>query len=158
MVTADPANVRLAVAMPDPRLPSLDLVLAEARSERQTQLSHFEALDAKAGVVLGFAGVLVALAPDRADPLLLAGRCFGVLSGLAALASFWPRHFWLTDLTWLRDRYLSSEMVFAKLQLVDAMVVEALQVKIALNRKTFTLKAAMAGLALAVLFVAAATA
>jgi hypothetical protein len=79
--------------MAGPHLPSLDLVLDEARSEREAQLVHFEALDAKAGVVLGFAGALVALAPQRADPLIVMGRLLAVVSGLAALSSFWPRQF-----------------------------------------------------------------
>ncbi len=144
--------------MSPPSLPPLDLVLEEARSERQTQLVHFEALDAKAGVVLGFAGALVALAPSRSDALLAVARSFGVISGLAALSSFWPRRYWLTDLKSLRERYLTSESAFTKLRVLDAMVVEAAQVRDALIRKGKLLKIAMAALALAVTFVAAASA
>jgi hypothetical protein len=139
-------------------LPSIDLVLEEARSERQGQLLHFEALDAKAGVVLGFAGALVALAPTQADPLLVLGRSLGVISGLAALSSFWPRRYWLTDLRSLREGYLTSEVAFTKLRLIDAMVVETTQVKETLIRKARLLKIAMAALALSVSSVAAASA
>jgi hypothetical protein len=141
--------------VPRPQLPSLDLVLEEARSERQAQLVHFEALDAKAGVVLGFAGALVALAPDRAELLIVAGRFFAVISGIAALGSFWPRAFWLTDLRSLRDKYLTAEEAFTKLNLVDATVAEAAQVRDVLIRKSRLLKGAM--VALAVISVAAAT-
>jgi hypothetical protein len=40
---------------------SLEIVLEEARAERAAQLQHFDALDAKAGVLLGFSAALVAL-------------------------------------------------------------------------------------------------
>jgi len=137
-------------------LPSIDLVLEEARSARAAQLVHFEALDAKAGVVLGFAGALVALAPDRADPLIVIGRFGAVLSGMAALGSFWPRQYWLTDLRVLRDKYLTAQIEFTKLNVLDATVAESAQARNMLILKARLLKAAMVSLALAVLCVAAA--
>ena len=42
-------------------LPSLDVVAGQVAAERETMNSHAESLDSKAGVVLGFAGVLVGL-------------------------------------------------------------------------------------------------
>lgn len=45
-------------------LQSLDELATLAETERMMQIGHFEALDGKAGIVLGFAGALVALAPD----------------------------------------------------------------------------------------------
>ena len=144
--------------MPQAHLPSLDLLIEEARTQREAQLVHFEALDAKAGVILGFAGALVALAPSRADLVLLGGRFLAVISGIAALRSFWPRRYWLTDLRTLRDKYLTAEAAFTKLKLVDATVAEAAQVEDALIRKARMLKVAMVALALAVTFVAAASA
>ena len=110
-------------------LPSVELVLDEARVERAHQLVHFEALDAKAGGLLGFAGALVALAPDRLEPLIVMGRVAAVLSGLAALGSFWPRTYWLTDLRALRDKYLTAEVTFTQLKLLDATVAESEQVR-----------------------------
>jgi hypothetical protein len=44
-----------------PDLPSLDLVAGQVAAERETMNSHAESLDTKAGVVLGFAGVMVGL-------------------------------------------------------------------------------------------------
>jgi hypothetical protein len=41
--------------------PSLDLLIEINQSERDAQLSHFDSLDTKAGLVLGFAGVLIGL-------------------------------------------------------------------------------------------------
>lgn len=46
------------------KLPSIEIVLEEVRFEREAQLQHFDSLDAKAGILLGFAGALVALAPS----------------------------------------------------------------------------------------------
>ncbi|MGB8361963.1 MAG: hypothetical protein WCE80_11260, partial [Acidimicrobiia bacterium] len=54
------------------------------RSERIAQLSHFDSLDTKAGLVLGFAGVLIAVARDTDS---LAGITSIVFAGLAAVAA-----------------------------------------------------------------------
>lgn len=43
---------------------SLDLLLEINQAERQAQLGHFDSLDTKAGLVLGFASVLIALGSD----------------------------------------------------------------------------------------------
>ena len=43
------------------RISSLDLLIEINQSERDAQLSHFDSLDTKSGLVLGFAGVLIAL-------------------------------------------------------------------------------------------------
>ncbi len=45
----------------DQQLPSLAIVLAQVVAVRETMNAHAESLDGKAGVVLGFAGVLVGL-------------------------------------------------------------------------------------------------
>ena len=42
-------------------LPSMQMIAAQVATERETMKSHAESLDTKAGVVLGFAGVLVGL-------------------------------------------------------------------------------------------------
>lgn len=142
--------------MARPHLPSLEIVLEEARSEKQAQLIHFEALDSKAGVLLGFSGALVALAPDRADPLIVIGRFMAVVSGMSALASFWPRDFSMTHLRSLRDKYLSSEAAFTRLTLVDATIAQAIQVRGVLMWKARLLKMAMTSLGAAVICVSAA--
>jgi hypothetical protein len=38
---------------------SLNLLIEINQSERDAQLSHFDSLDTRAGLVLGFAGVLI---------------------------------------------------------------------------------------------------
>ena len=68
---------------------SLDLLLEINQSERHAQLSHFDGLDTKAGLVLGFAGVLIALGNETVS---LFGIAAAFTAG-AAVASFWPRRF-----------------------------------------------------------------
>ena len=133
---------------------SLDLVLEEVRSERQLQLSHFDAIDTKAGIVLGFAGALVALAPPRAELLLDLGRALAVVCGFLCLWTFWPRRYWSTSLRPFRDKYLASELEFAKIHLLDTQIGMADRRSETLASKAMRLKLAMLALALAVLLTA----
>lgn len=68
------------------RLSSLELVAREVKSGLDQQLRHFEGLDTKAGIVLGFAGVLVALS-GKIEPLF--GRIGLGLAAVAALMAVW---------------------------------------------------------------------
>ena len=43
----------------DQQLPSLAIVLAQVVAEREAMNAHAESLDGRAGVVLGFSGILV---------------------------------------------------------------------------------------------------
>lgn len=127
---------------------SLDLRLQTVSSERAAQLSHFDALDAKAGITLGFAGGLIAVSPDLA--VVPRGIALGLLalSAASAAASFWPRRLPALQVGNLR-RYLHAEAEFTKLTLHDtylAMVQEGWE---AAQRKVRLLRLAMASLALA---------
>ncbi len=64
------------------RLPSLDLLLDLVQQERNKQLAHLDALDNKAGIVLGFAGLLITLAPD----VPVGFQLVGVVAGAASIA------------------------------------------------------------------------
>jgi hypothetical protein len=72
--------------------PSLELVLDQVASERNAINTHTDSLDTKAGLVLGFSGVLVGLSAtaqqvDFKSTLFRAGLEVAVLAaGLAALA------------------------------------------------------------------------
>lgn len=101
------------------RLSSLELVASEVRSELEQQFRHFEGLDTKAGIVLGFAGVLVALSGKVQG--LFGGVGLG-LAAVAALLSVWaflPRRFPILDLGELRQGYLTAEPEFTELHLLD---------------------------------------
>jgi hypothetical protein len=132
---------------------SLDPILQEARLEREAQARHFDALDAKAGVILGFAGAIVALVPGG-NQLVDIGRLAAAASGLAALYSFWPRGFGEVDVRRLRDLYLGSDPEFTKLLLLDTQVglVEAMVA--VLGQRAKRLQAAMLALGSATLLTA----
>jgi hypothetical protein len=130
---------------------SIDVVVDEVRSERGAQLSHFDAIDTKAGVLLGFAGAIVALSGGSTGSLVGLGRIAAVLAGLLALGSFWPRKYWTTDLRGLRDSYLAAEPEFTRLHLVDSQIVFAERAHHTLERKALLLKGSMEALGLAIL-------
>jgi len=133
---------------------SLDLVLEEVRSERDLHLAHFDAIDTKAGIVLGFAGALVALAPPRAKLLLDLGRALAVVCGFLCLWTFWPRRYWSTNLRPFREKYLAAELEFTKIHLLDTQIGMAHRMSEILATKAMRLKLAMIALALAVLLTA----
>jgi hypothetical protein len=136
---------------------SLQFIAEEVRQERLIQLRHFDALDLKAGIVLGFAGALVALGPI-ANVLADIGRLVAVVSGLIAIVAFWPRRYWATNLATLRDVYLGSEPVFTRLRLLDTHIAMSRELVTTLQRKALLLKLAMVGLLVAASFTATALA
>lgn len=82
-------------------------------------MRHFEGLDAKAGILLGFAAALVALAIGERGLLARIGTGLAVASALAAVWAFFPRLYPVLDLRNLRERYLRAEPAFTKLALMD---------------------------------------
>jgi len=114
---------------------SLDVVRDEARAERAGQVANFDSIDTKAGILLGFAGALVALSREGSSLALQLGRGLGVLSGFLSLWTFWPRRFWSTDLRPLRDKYLAAEPAFSKLRLLDTHIEMAERVAEVIRRK-----------------------
>jgi hypothetical protein len=129
---------------------SLEPILEELKTEREFQLRHFDALDAKAGIILGFAGALVALSPSG-GPLIDVGRYAAVASGLLSLWAFWPRRFWSMSLRPLRDLYLASEPAFTRLRILDTQIEMTEQLSRTLHEKARRLKLGMVTLAGAIL-------
>lgn len=117
------------------------------------QLRHFDGLDNKAGIVVGFAGVVVAIA-EGLKLLAIAGRLAAVVAALLALWSFLPRTYPVLDTRKLRDRYLRADPEFTKLHLLDTQIRMEERASALLDRKAFRLKLAVGFLAAAVLFIA----
>lgn len=90
------------------------------QQERDKQLAHLDALDGKAGIVLGFAGLLITLAPDVPLGFQAVGIATGATSVALALASFWPRRFPVLEPSALR-RYLRAEESFTRLTVLDTL-------------------------------------
>lgn len=98
---------------------SIDVLSDEVHEQLATQLGHFESLDAKAGVLLGFAGLFVVFAPDTGNALVGAARVAGVVSAAASLLTFMLRRYPAVDLVPLRENYLAAEPAFTRLRLLD---------------------------------------
>ena len=128
----------------------IDVVAEEVRAQRETLRVHFDAVDTKAGILLGFAGAITALTARPLGRLSTAGLVAAVSSGLLALMSFWPRRYWRTDLSQLRAKYLAAEPAFARISLLDSQIVMAERSNVTLAWKVRFLKLAMLSLALAV--------
>jgi hypothetical protein len=104
--------------MPDGS-PSLDLILDEAHRLIDVQLRHFEALDTRSGIVIGFAGTTVALA--RGGNIFTSiGRGLAATAALFALLGFVPRWFASIDLRDVRDKYARAEPAVTQAELVSA--------------------------------------
>ena len=128
----------------------IDVVADEVHDERVALLAHFDAVDTKAGVVLGFAGAIAALSSRPTGVATGASLVAATVSGLSALMSFWPRRYWRTDLESLRAKYLSADPAFARISLLDSQIVMAGRSYGALRWKVRFLKLAMLALACAV--------
>lgn len=132
---------------------SIDPILDLARREHEAQQPHFDSLDSKAGILLGFSGALIALAPVGAPLLVDLGRGVAALAAGLALSTFWPRRYQILNLRILRDRYLAAEPAFTLRRILDthiSMFESNLRV---LETKSHRLKLAMVALALAASFI-----
>ena len=103
----------------EPHPNSIEILGSEVREQLASQLVHLEAVDAKAGVVLGFAGLLVAVAPDTGPGWAAVSRLAGVVAAVLALLAFFPREYPLVDLTQLRRSKLGSQPDELRLALMD---------------------------------------
>jgi hypothetical protein len=128
----------------------IDIVNDEVRAERVALLAHFDAVDTKAGVVLGFAGAITALSSRPIGIASATSLVAATVSGLSALMSFWPRRYWRTDLEALRAKFISADPAFARISLLDSQIVMAGHSYDALRWKVGFLKVAMLALAFAV--------
>jgi len=138
----------------DPKsLRSLEFVEQVVHDERTAQLSHLDALDTKAGVILGFAGAIVALSPSAASLWTALGKASAIVSAYFSIATFWPRRFWTLDVRALRERYLAAEPMFTRIHVLDTMIATARRNDETLARRGRQLKAAMIGLGLATLLI-----
>ncbi|MCA1831775.1 MAG: hypothetical protein ABR548_14460 [Actinomycetota bacterium] len=98
-------------------LPSIDIIAAQVAAERERQARHFEALDSKAGIIIGFAGILVAL-PAAAGAVTAAGRMVAILAAGWSGWAYLPRKLPVSDTLRLRD-YVTADADFTKLHVLD---------------------------------------
>lgn len=137
------------------RFPSFDIVAEETRLQLDLQHRHFDALDTKAGIVLGFSGVLVALGTRSQTWLTATALVLAVASSLCSGNAFRPRNFPVVEVLELRERYLSAEPKFTSLRLLDSRVEMWHQGTWLLELKAKWLKRSLGTLALSVIMFAA---
>lgn len=128
-------------------LPSRSLVLDILRAERSERRGHADALDQKAGLALGFAGVLVTLSNDIGEPWRVLGAIASMTSAALALWSFWPRPYPVLDNV---RNYLAGAEAHTELVLVDTLDEMNRQTDETAARKARRLRGALAALAVAV--------
>lgn len=138
------------------RLPSLNLLLQVAMQERDKQLAHFDALDTKAGVLLAFDGVLIAVSRGIQFSFLLPGVILTSASAVLALAAFWPRKFPALD-PWVLRQFLTYEAENTSLKLHDTIARSVNQGGRVLHVKARNLKFALMLLLLAAITFGAGT-
>jgi hypothetical protein len=115
------------------------------RHERDAQLAHMESLDSKAGLVLGFAGTLVALA-GGSGILADVGRRAAALAAALALSAFFPRRYPRLDLAWTRLAWIRLPAEEAVLRVVDAEIGMVGQMARVPEKKGLRVKLAMLAL------------
>ncbi len=144
----------------DQDLPSLAIVLAQVAAERETMNAHAESLDGKAGVVLGFAGVLVGLgatAPAAASD----GIVFGIGLALAAVAAvlaawaFLPHRFPVLEVERLRQANLTASEAETRLELLDTQIEMVKEAATLVRKKGWRVRAAVVSLTIAAALVVA---
>jgi len=123
--------------------------------------AHGESLDAKAGVVLGFAGVLVGLGAT-AQSSVSAQLCFqiglgvAVAAALSAALSFMPRAYPVMEVLPLRELLTAPESE-TLLELLDVQIAMVREVADLVKRKGRRVQLAVALLTIAAVLVVCAT-
>ncbi|MGH3924179.1 MAG: hypothetical protein ACRDTT_15165 [Pseudonocardiaceae bacterium] len=138
--------------MDERRSQSVDSILDWTREERDRQLRHFDGLDTKAGLLLGFSGALAGLARTHGIVADI-GRYAAVFSAFLALLAFWPRGVDVLDLRALRALYVGSEPEFTKLRVLDTQISIAENVAAVTQLKARLVKLSMGSLVAAALII-----
>lgn len=138
----------------DPILPSLGILADQVASEREATNAHAESLDTKAGVVLGFSGVLVGLGATAqaavSERLVFqAGLGVAVVAALLAAWAFLPRHYPVLEVSRLRQSNLVLPEAETRLELLDTQVEMVKEAADLVKRKGRRVRASVGCLAIA---------
>jgi hypothetical protein len=142
-------------------MPSLEVLLDQVASERATISSHGESLDTKAGVVLGFAGVLVGLgatvqAAVSNTVVFRVGLGVAVVAALFAVWAFIPRRYPVLEVVPMRES-LTWDEAHTRLALLDTQIAMVEQAAALVKKKGWRIQAAVMCLAAAAALVVAGT-
>lgn len=137
-----------------PGLPSLRVLSEETSTELAAHERRVDALDSKAGILLGFSGLIVALSAGNLDGLLAHVSTW--VAGLAAILSgsaFVPRRFPTLELLDMRNSYLTAEEDFTRLRLMDTRIAMSIEMREWLKWKARLVTFAALTLGLAVVLI-----
>lgn len=121
--------------MPD-GLPSLELIAERVTQERRAIAAHADALDAKAGIVLGFSGAFVALALPHGSIAVKVAAVFAAAAAVTAMAAFFPRPYPVLGLDVLRNKYIRADPSFTLLTIVDTEIEVREKTRTLIRRKS----------------------
>jgi hypothetical protein len=134
-----------------PGLPSLDLLSDEVAAELAAQERRSDALDSKAGVLLGFAGVLVGLTvASLHGAWATIGAGFAAAAAVCAGVAVVPRPYPTLEVRRLRETYLTAEEDFTRRRLLDTRIVMYEETQTLLKIKAWLVTAASGTLGIAV--------
>lgn len=104
------------------RVPSIELI--EATLDREEESYRFRAggIDTKAGLILGAAGVLVALVGTHPSVAGLIGQLLAVGSGAAAVSAMWPKIDKAIGPERLRDKYLAVDASVTRMVVLNSRI------------------------------------
>lgn len=124
---------------------SLAVVEDAVRREFDAQERRADAADTRAGLVLGFAGLVASVVPEHLGlPLALAVRLLAAAAALAALLALGTFVGSELDALLLRRRYLTEDPVRTRVMLLDTDASAAAYVAARLTRKLARLRLASA--------------
>ncbi|MGH3498965.1 MAG: hypothetical protein ACRDP1_16010 [Nocardioidaceae bacterium] len=135
--------------------PSLDVVRGELDQRVAEQQQRSSDFDNRAGLLLGFAGVLIGLGTAGPLAVHLAGQVLAAAAGGAATWSLMPRISAAVSPRQLRNRYLAQDVETTKLSLLDTHIYLYEADDQRLTSKARRMRLAAALLALAVLLMLA---
>jgi len=132
----------------DQQLPSLAIVLAQVAAERETMNAHAESLDGKAGVVLGFAGVLVGLGATAqvavsGRVIFQVGLAVAVVAAILAAWAFLPRRYPVLEVERLRQANLTASEAETRLELLDTQIEMVKEAATLVRQKGWRVRAAV---------------
>lgn len=134
-------------------VPSLDVLARRLDRERDQLQRHADALDTKAGLILGFSGLIAALGATG-GVLVTAGRLVAVLAAGLCLLALQPRPFGAVEVLALRDQHLTDPAEVTALDLLDTDIEIQRRDQRLLARKSARLQLAMAATGLSGLLIA----
>ncbi|MGH3383834.1 MAG: hypothetical protein ACRDO1_04590 [Nocardioidaceae bacterium] len=131
--------------------PSLEVISRELELQRAEQERRSTGFDTKAGLLLGFGGVLVGLSPETPNVLQIGGQVFAVAAAIAAVWAIFPRVSGAVSPRGLREGYLTTPTETTQLRLLDTRIVLYEQDNDRMAEKVFRLRVALCLLLVAVL-------